>query len=125
MERTFNIDSAALTLTETDRIGPDYPTKVIVDATLTLADGSTHDCGPFSIVEWADRELLTEAFRTVLFFFGAASEAYTYDSRGAGHGGYGYVSDNYDLFAPAVMEWAFNNAEEIELLSLDSEEMAV
>ena len=46
---------------------------------------------------------------TLLSFLGAAAESYAY--RGE--------SENSTLFSPAVMEWAYGNADELTMLGMD------
>lgn len=53
--------------------------------------------------------------RSALSFLGAAAEAVAY-SRG------GRKSDNLDLYAPEVMEWADAHASELEMLALEVDE---
>lgn len=55
---------------------------------------------------------LQEMFETCLSFLGAAAEAWQY----------GPDSDNYDMFPPAIMEWAAQESDEIGMLQCEIEE---
>lgn len=56
-----------------------------------------------------------EAFATLMSFLGAAAESYRYTMQGQ-------YSDNSDLFPPKVMEWAYQNQNDIDSLAFELEE---
>jgi hypothetical protein len=53
-----------------------------------------------------------QMFETLLGFLGAAADAYRYEMGGR-------ESENADLFPPAVMEWAYQNADELGYLEYE------
>lgn len=59
---------------------------------------------------------LQDMFGSLLSFLGAAAEAYDYTMRT------GRESENEDLFPKPVMEWAYQNSDEITMILDDIEE---
>lgn len=57
-----------------------------------------------------------EMFASALCFLSAAGEAYRYQMST------GRESDNADLFAPAIMEWAYQHSDELSSLECEIEE---
>lgn len=78
---------------------------------IDMPDGSEH-----VIDDLSGHGDLQAGFESLLSFLGAAAEAYDYTTRT------GRVSDNLTLFAPPVVEWAYQNADEIAMLALELEE---
>lgn len=59
---------------------------------------------------------LQEGFASLLSFLGAAAESYSYHMRTGRQG------ENEDLFPPQIVEWAYQNSDEIAMLGLEIEE---
>lgn len=57
-----------------------------------------------------------EGLASLLAFLGAAAESYAYRIRT------GRMGDNEDLFAAPVVEWAYQNSDEIGMLAYELEE---
>jgi hypothetical protein len=57
---------------------------------------------------------LQDGLKSLLAFLAAAAEAYRWNLRGGD-------SENSDLFPPEIMEWAYQNADEISMAELDLE----
>jgi hypothetical protein len=88
--------------------------RTIYRAYIDLPDGTAHEitdlrsgCGGGGI---------QEGLESLLSFLGAAAESYQYRMRT------GRTGENEDLFPPAVVEWAAENADEIGMLQCDLEE---
>lgn len=79
---------------------------------IDFADGSTFECDDLS----SPRESLQEALSSYLSFLSASADAYRYQIST------GRSSDNIDLFPPHVTEWAYQNSDELSMLSLELEE---
>lgn len=80
---------------------------------IDLPDGAEH-----AIDDLSGHGNLQAGFASLLAFLGAAAESYDYRTR------YGREAKgtNEELFPPAVVEWAFDNADEIGVLELELEE---
>lgn len=76
-----------------------------------LPDGSEHEINDLS-----GRGDLQDGFSALLSFLGAAAESYSYRTRT------GRTGENEDLFVPAVVQWAYQNEDEIGMLALETEE---
>ena len=61
-------------------------------------------------------ELLQEMFGTFLSFLSAAAESYAYEMRT------GRKGENSELFPAALVEWAYVNSEEIEMMRCEIED---
>jgi hypothetical protein len=109
----LEIGDATLSLIGTDVKASDEPGALIlgqrIGATLVLdfADGTEYECsdlqsgcGGFGSV--------VDIFESFLSFLSAAAEARAFTQRT------GITSDNDDMFPPNVMQWAADNASEIE-----------
>lgn len=59
---------------------------------------------------------LLEGFSTLLSLLGAAAESYSYRLRT------GRMAEHEDLFSEPVVEWAYQYADEIEMLKIEIEE---
>lgn len=59
---------------------------------------------------------LQEGMENLLSFLGAAAESYAYRMRT------GYCGENEDLFESAIIEWAYQNQDEIYCLELELQE---
>ena len=59
---------------------------------------------------------LRYAFGNLLAFLGSAAESYAYSLRT------GRPGENADLFAPEIVEWAYQNLSEIDMLRFEIEE---
>jgi hypothetical protein len=62
---------------------------------------------------WGDTQ---EMLATLLSFLGAAAESYAYRQRTGRDG------ENEDLFPAAVVEWAYQNSDELSMLAMELEE---
>ena len=58
---------------------------------------------------------LADGMTDLLSFLCAAGEAYRYEMSGG-------KSDNADMFPPDVMEWCYQNADELSMLAIEVEE---
>ncbi len=76
-----------------------------------MPDGSEH-----VIDDLSGHGDLQAGFESLLTFLGAAAESYSSRMRT------GRAGENEELFAPAVVEWAYQNADEISMLALEMEE---
>jgi len=79
---------------------------------LDFADGTTFECSDLT----SPRESLQEALASYLSFLSASAEAYSYQMST------GRSSENIDLFPPHVTEWAYQNSDELSILSIELEE---
>lgn len=57
-----------------------------------------------------------EMLATLLTFLGAAAESYSYRQRTGRNG------ENEDLFPAPVVEWAYQNSDELSMLAMELEE---
>ena len=93
----------------TSREGRQRYSYVIEDAAGTVLDeGSDLSSGVGDEADYG------KAMATLLSFLTAAAESYEYELRGGD-------SDNSDLFAPAAMEWAYMNSDELSEAEMELE----
>lgn len=64
---------------------------------------------------------LQSGLESLLAFLGASAESYAYDIR---RGGDGFSGENSDLFPRLVVEWAYQNSDELSMLACELEETA-
>lgn len=105
--------------------------KIGKDSYISIAYGHTNGEGRMCYSIWIDigeKEFyvddlksgcrgsdLQEGMTSLLSFLGAAADAYRYEMGGR-------KSDNSDLFVPEVVEWAYQNSDEISMLAYEISE---
>lgn len=82
---------------------------------IDLPDGSEHAIT--DLRSGCQGGTLQEGMASLLSFLGAAAESYAYHMRTQRQ------TENEDLFEPAIVEWAYQNSDEIGMLACELEEM--
>lgn len=80
--------------------------------TIDMPDGSSHTGSDMD----SPRSSIQEAFANILGFLSAAAEAYGYELQT------GRKSENIDLFPKPVVEWAYQNSDDIDVMACGVEE---
>lgn len=83
---------------------------------IDLPDGSEHEIK--SLRSGCQGGSVQQGFASLLSFLSAAAESYAYRLRTGRQG------ENEDLFEPVIVEWAYQNSDELSMLALEIEETA-
>lgn len=88
--------------------------RTVYGCFIDLPDGSEHEIT--DLRSGCQGGGVQEGFASLLSFLGAAAESYAYRMRT------GRSGENEDLFPAPVVEWAYQNSDEIAMLQLEIEE---
>jgi hypothetical protein len=107
----FELGGATVSLAvgRTDREG-----RTVYQVYIDLPDGSEH--AVTDLRSGCQGGSVREGFSALLSFLGAAAESRQYRERT------GRAGENEELFAPAVVEWAAANSDELSMIACELEE---